>query len=502
MMIPFSDSSPDFPNKPPFSPNVLREAMDKRLFRLSLFFFFFASLVTAGLYFYALSYTQPVVDDYCNFNLSRCTSTAGFIKHYMPLQPGRLFLFATLSRFQGDFWCIRAPGIGILFMWTVLFFTLWLFLSAVAFCGETSRWGKGMAFSMGIVSIYWATDPHPGELMFWLSATITYLSSLTAVLLTSLFCAWYAASPPTASRRRLLWIALPVGFVLLTSVEIITFFFLGFAALLCVACRIKRSPQWRFWLGMTGLATLAILFVVLNPGTSSRLRVSESESLASDILARLTSPVGIKLFLRDGLPSVWKWTFSAPVLLVCALLSLLPREKDNLWPQWFAPVGILLLIGMVLTGMLVLCVTLNGINFRVWSALQIIFYIAIVTIWRRAGWHVKTATSTTRRAAALILVLMGIFALFSDNNRAILNDIRQGRFERFGQERRHRIQILREAALRGEKHAIIPFYTDRPSCFYGFLDANQNPETRTNQEMAKYYGLESVTVAPREHLPR
>jgi hypothetical protein len=505
-MMVFLDSplaSQDRPLDPPGSA-VSGDRETGSLFRfLPAGVLFLSILVTTGFYFYAVSFVQPVSDDFLSAYLCRTYPSLidRFVAFTNSYPPGRLFYFAIASVFfQFEYWTIQAPGVGILALWGLVFPGLTFFLARVCFLGERGRWKRGGLLAASILAIYWATDPHPGELMFWLSFAL-YLIPLTAILVMAGLCSHDTPTPSVPRKRWALWGGLLVLSPMLLTSEVLTIFWWGGTAFLCGVAWIEKSTRWRFWFVLSCVAFAAILVIVLN-GSLDRLQGTASQSQAggSLFLDRLFSAGTVKAFVRDALPAVWNWFFSPPVIFVCLLLSLLPRTNApgaSSLPAWFGPVAILWLTAIVLGVMLILCVALGGINFRVWSLLQIIFHIGLFTLWRRAGWAVEISSPVTQRATVLVVFLLGLFLLFSPNNRIILDDIRQGRFKAFDRVSRQRKQILLESGNAGKKQVELPVHTHRPTFFYGYLDVGENPintQGGTNQKMAAYYGLDTVVI--------
>ena len=437
-------------------------------------------------------YAHPLADDFAR----------GYKGRVQGIVPATIYEYFTwtgrwaacgLSYFlTTSFDIVRFYPLLLMIIPAVLAVAVYLLLQASEI-GAT-RWQRA-ALTAGLLALYWAGLPDPGDTFYWLTGSVDNVAGLVVSLLL------LAGLIGFQTRTLLLSVAAGIGLSLLAVLA--TGFHEVFGLILCIVLAGGTFRAWlagdpRRWLWTVCLAAASIGFLIVYIAPGNALRRAGFE-----LAGNLT--VTLQLTVKQGIPNVVQWILDIRLLsATIVLLILVPRSlirhrasrrvasRDVLIVvlTWIMAIFAAFAAVSWAIGMNIPSRTLNGIYLIFLTGW---FWIMIMLMRRFAERNepLLVATPFLRRIAVAIFV---VAMLLTGNTWKALEDLKDTAPPySAAMDARHR--LLAAAAARGEQDVTVGPLPQQPELFINYFELREDPNYWENWSVAHYFGLKTVRMS-------
>jgi hypothetical protein len=470
-----------------------------------LWFLFFASIPT-GTFFLLGLFTGPKSDDWCYGSRLRELGYFGAVKWIYTQWQGRyaandiLQLAGYLDYSTLLTWYWLMPTILIL----ATIFSTYVLLGALNRLVLESALTRSQVTVASIVftSIYLVSLDRPSEVLYWLSASVSYQlgNVLVTILLATLIYFYFAK---TKAKKFFLFTASGLLVLLVIGhnevIMAVTLFFLGLSVLsLSFSDYENRTSSYKGMLMcLLVIAIIASLVVILAPGNSIRIYHEERDwGLHQANSIRELLQAGFRTTIWATISTV-RWLLTQPyhcfaILLALVLVGSFSRGVqeyiDSKWLLWFPIISFGLIWVAAFT-----CFYL-GIKppARAIASIYVVFWLSFipsgVVLMRYYSWELHGRGLMT----ALKIALVGSMLLHPHHTQA-MQDFKDAVLYRLQLQERER--IMSSAIQEGRRDVVVPRLTRVPATFYlPDLDLSEDKSSHYNKCYATYRGLNSIVA--------
>jgi len=357
--------------------------------------------------------------------------------------------------------------------------------------------------SIVLTSIYLVSLDRPGEVLYWLSASVSYqfANSLLAILLATLIHFYFAK---TRAKKCVFFTAAVLLVLLVVGcneiIMAVTVCFLGLLSVFSLRF-LQYENRTQSYNGMlmslVVIAIIASLVVILAPGNSMRIQAEEE-------IWGLHPPKSIWELLQAGFSTtIWaaistvRWLLTQPYHFFAILLALVLAGSFSRGMQEYIESKCLLwipIISFVLIWMAAFTCFYLGFEppARAVASIYIIFWLSFVPsgviLMRYANWELHGRGLGT----VLKIALVGSM-LFHPHHTQAMDDFKNAVVYRLQLQERER--IVSSAIQEGRRDVVVPRLMRVPATFYLLnLDLSEDKSSLYNTCYASYRGLNSIVA--------
>ena len=470
-----------------------------------LWFPLFASIPT-GTFFLLGFFTGPKSDDLCYASRLRELGYFEAVRWFYYQWQGRyaandiLHLIGYLDYLTLLTWYWLVPISLIL----AIIFSTYVLLDALnRFVLESAlRRSQVVVASILLTSIYLVSLDRPSEVLYWLSASVTYqlANVLVTIWLATLIHFYFAK---TKAKKFFLFTA--SGLLLLLVVGLnevmmaVTLSFLGLSVLsLCFSHYENRTSSYKVMLMcLLVIAIIASLVVILAPGNSIRIPAEERRwgwHQANSIWELLQA--GFSTTIWAAISTV-RWLLKQPYHYFAIFLALVLAASFSRGVQEYIESKCLLwfpIISFVLIWVAAFTCFYLGIEppARAIACIYVIFWLSFipsgVVLMRHYGWELHGRGLMT----VLKIALVGSMLLHPYHTQA-MQDFKDVVLYRLQLQERER--IVSSAIQEGRRDVVVPRLMRVPTTFnLPNLDLSEDKSSTYNKCYASYRGLNSIVA--------
>jgi hypothetical protein len=480
-------------------------AVDRAINAFPFLVLFFAIAVVLICFFALMFYSWPVSDDYvrASWDTSLYASLARSYSNWS----ARL----TSHALQGSV----LPRISLVVHYPILIIVLGLlqlqglYLLWRILLDSRRQRITSLVLAFGTLAILWSGMPSVAHSVYWFTGAVENQLPSTLVIL----LVWGAVKLAPIKKWSVHWWGHFLGLVTLCLA--ITGMHELYAVALCgvlavatvISVLLPSQKTTGVWVALLGAALIGASLVVSAPGNMRRAEITAEgrENMPTTLTERFRLVTSVTF---QEMKRVVQWFVDPRLLAMSVVLVLSPqimkrrpdwyRKNPVLW-KWTVPSATAILVFFtVAIPCWALCASPAGRTLGLAYTVFLLGWSATLFIWTRPTSeltdHGMSAPITTLLRGAMYTAAIALLA--TGNGRAAMRDLIQGDAKESRKAMVERDVLARLRKAQGEAHINFSPLPRRPESFRVWGDIISDKTCPRNQAVAKYYGLESVSLAP------